>query len=137
MELMPTEQLASSLRPRGPVLFSVSIRVTDGVTVVGVDGELDILTAPRLAAEIDSELRSGTNDLTVDLRQTRFFDSAGLHILLNAQRRLTRSSRAFCVVCPPGPVRRVFELAKLIDTLGVVESLSERRRTPRPLGLAG
>jgi hypothetical protein len=29
----------------------------------------------------------------------------------------------------------VFELAKLVDTLGVVESLSQRRRSPRPLGL--
>jgi anti-anti-sigma regulatory factor len=50
----------------------------------------------------------------------QFIDSARLQILLGAQRRLARAPRALTVVCPGGPVRRVIELARLIEVLGVV-----------------
>ena len=92
-----------------------------------VGGELDLLTADGLRAELDDELRHGTGNVVIDLRDTDFVDSAGLHILLNAQRRLTRQSRSLAVICEPGPVRRVFELAKLVETLGVVPSMREYR----------
>jgi anti-sigma B factor antagonist len=101
------------------------------LTVLELEGELDLLTAGRLGTELDREVRQGEGDVVVDLRHADFVDSAGLHILLNAQRRLTRRSRSLGVVCAPGPVRRTFELAKLTDTLGVVSSLREHRRRRR------
>ncbi len=48
-------------------------------------------------------------------------------MLLNAQRRLIRESRSLAVICVPGPVRRLIELTRLVETLGVVSSISEHR----------
>ena len=42
-----------------------------------------------------------------------------MSVLLNARRRLTRQGRGMLVVCPAGPVLRVFELTSMIDTLRV------------------
>jgi anti-sigma B factor antagonist len=123
-----SSSIARALRPRGPVRLRLSRRRSRDLTVIEVAGELDLLTAGKLGAEIDQELRQGSGDVVVDLRDTEFVDSAGLHVLLNAQRRLTRQSRALGVVCEPGPVRRVFELARLAETLGVVDSVREHRR---------
>jgi anti-anti-sigma regulatory factor len=39
--------------------------------------------------------------------------------LINAHRRLTRRDKGFAVVCPAGPLRRVFELTDMVDTLHV------------------
>lgn len=126
--------IARSLRPRGPVALRLAKRHAPEVTVLEVGGEVDILTAAKLGTEIDAEVRCGVGDLVIDLRGTDFVDSAGLHILLNAQRRLTRQGRALAVLCEPGPVRRVFELARLIETLGVVANLREYSRARRASG---
>lgn len=113
--------LSDSLRPRGPVRFEVDERTgAEQPTHLEVRGELDILTARSLAARIEEILRRSRGDLVVDLCGVEFIDSAGLHVLLNAQRRITRRSRGFSVICEAGPVRRVIELARLIETLGVL-----------------
>jgi anti-anti-sigma factor len=48
-------------------------------------------------------------------------DSAGLQLLLATQRRLRRDSRRLTVMCEEGPVRRVIEMARLEETLGLTE----------------
>jgi anti-anti-sigma factor len=97
---------------------------------VQVSGELDVLTAPRLAAHLDRFVRTGSGSVVADLRETVFMDSAGLYVLLNAQRRLARQSRRFAVVAPPGPVRRVIELSRVQSVLGVVSTPYELSGSP-------
>ena len=46
-------------------------------------------------------------------------DSTGLALLLNAHRRLTRRDKGFAVACGEGPVRRVFEVTDMLETLTV------------------
>lgn len=111
--------LGDSLRPRGPFLLELSEEVEGDRTLIRARGEVDVVTAPKLAGRLDTILRGDGRDVVVDLSGTEFLDSAGLHVLLNAQRRLTRRSRRLRVVCGPGPVRQVIELARLIETLGV------------------
>jgi anti-sigma B factor antagonist len=91
-----------------------------GIATVAVQGELDLLTAPKLAARIGELLRVEPCDVVLDLGETEFIDSAGLAILLNVQRQLERRGRQLRVICDDGPVRRVIELARLEEALGVV-----------------
>ena len=90
--------------------------------MVVVEGELDVLTTPKLAARLDSMIRATATDVVLDLREVDFMDSAGLQLLLNTRRRLLRASRSLSVICDEGPVRRVIELARLSDALGVTTS---------------
>ena len=129
--------LGSFLRPRGPIRLALTKNATPELTVLELAGELDVLTAARLGVELDCEVRQRGGDVVVDLRQADYVDSAGMHVLLNAHRRLARQGRSFAVVCRPGPVRRAFELAKLIETLGVVPSVREYRRRAQARAAAG
>jgi anti-sigma B factor antagonist len=96
-------------------------------TILRVAGELDMATAPRLIAAIDGIIRDGNGtrgnaagaEVVVDAGGLEFIDSTGLHVLLNAQRRLTRQSRRLRLICAPGPVRRVIDLSRLGETLGL------------------
>jgi anti-sigma B factor antagonist len=108
-----------------PVGIQLSTRRAAEATVICVRGELDVLSAPQLAAQLDEVVRAGGDGVIVDLRQTSFIDSTALHVLINSQRRLTRQSRKLTVIADPGPVRRVFELARLIETLGVVSGADD------------
>jgi len=90
--------------------------------VAHVDGELDVLTAPKLAAQLNGVIRASDTDVVLDLRAVEFIDSAGLQILLNTRRRLLTSSCTLSVICDDGPVRRMIELTRLTDTLRVTTS---------------
>ena len=91
----------------------------DGVELLLVAGELDIATAPRLITALNGAVQEALRSLVVDLSRVDFMDSTGLALLINAHRRLTRRSKGFAVVCPPGPLRRVFEVTDMVDTLHV------------------
>jgi anti-sigma B factor antagonist len=132
----PQLPLGYSLRPPGPVQLRIAHHPRGDATVVTVAGELDILTAARFSAFVGELVRRQVGDLLIDLRQARFVDSAGLQILLSAQRRVSRQARWLGVICPPSPVRRVIELARLTEPLGVVSSFEEYERRRRDPGAA-
>ncbi len=101
--------------------FGITQVKAAGVVRLEISGELDILTTPRLATELDTWVRQSDEDVIVDLRRTDFIDSAGLQILLGTQRRLGRVSRRLSVVCDDGPVRRVIEMTRLDGVLGLTQ----------------
>jgi anti-anti-sigma factor len=92
--------------------------LADGTTCLRVEGELDLLTAPRLVGELDFVLRRPGGDVVIDLRRTRFIDSSALSVLLNGQRRLTREGRRLRVLAADGSqVCVTIRLARLAQTL--------------------
>jgi anti-anti-sigma factor len=91
----------------------------DGVETVLVEGELDIATAAGLISILNSSVAEALKAVVVDLTRVGFMDSTGLALLINANRRLKLRRKGFAVVCPPGPLRRVFEITDMLDTLHV------------------
>jgi anti-anti-sigma factor len=86
-------------------------------TVISVGGEVDLLSTPALRRAIDETLATGGVELWIDLTTTEFMDSSGLHALLDAQERVCELRRRLTVICPPGSVRRLFEVAAVTDRL--------------------
>jgi anti-anti-sigma factor len=91
----------------------------DGYELLAVEGEIDIATSPRLIAALNEVVTDTSGAVLVDLSGVEFMDSTGLALLVRAQRRLSRRRRGFAVVCPDGPVRRIFELTDMVQTLHV------------------
>jgi anti-anti-sigma factor len=119
--------LGGSLRPRGPIQLALTTRYERRATVIGVAGELDVLTVSKLIARLDDAIRRRQGDVVIDLSDAEFIDSMGLHALLNVQRRLMRQARTLTVVCPPGAVHNAIELTRLAEPLGVVATLEDYR----------
>jgi anti-sigma B factor antagonist len=92
---------------------------SDGFEVLAVEGEIDIATAPRMIAALNAVLAEIESPLVVDLSRVLFMDSTGLALMMNARRRVMRSGQGFAIVCPPGPIGRVFEIADMMETLRV------------------
>jgi anti-sigma B factor antagonist len=104
----------------------------EGVELLLVEGELDIATAPRLISVLNGAVQEALRSLVVDLSEVDFMDSTGLALLINAHRRLTRRSKGFAVVCPPGPLWRVFEITDMIETLHVCPDRDSARAAAVP-----
>ena len=88
-----------------------------GAPGIAVHGEVDVDAVPRLVAALDAAIRESTGAFVIDLCDVEFLDSAGLSVLLRARAMLGREDRQLAVVCPPGPVRRLFEVAGIADLL--------------------
>ena len=88
-------------------------------------GEIDHSTAPRMADALRMATLDGEGRVVLDMTRTRFIDSAGVSTLLNGLRRLTRQHRKLILVCPQGAPRRVFEMAGLVGTFELVETVAE------------
>jgi anti-sigma B factor antagonist len=94
----------------------------DGSELLVVEGEVDASTSSRLIATLNEAVMDAVQSLIVDLSGVYFMDSTGLGLLLGAYRRMKRRGRGFAIVCPGGPVRRIFEVTDLVDTLRVEPS---------------
>jgi anti-sigma B factor antagonist len=92
---------------------------SDGCELLTVTGELDIATAPRMMAALNEAFTDMDAPLVVDLSRVVFMDSTGLALLMNARGRASRLKRGFAIVCPDGPIARVFEIADMVARLRV------------------
>jgi anti-sigma B factor antagonist len=91
----------------------------DGCQLLAVEGELDIATAPRMLTALNDAVSQLKLPLVVDLSRVDFMDSTGLALLINAHRRMLKRGHGFAIVCPTGPLSRVFELTDMVSTLRV------------------
>jgi anti-sigma B factor antagonist len=91
----------------------------DGYELLTVQGELDIANAPRMLTVLNEAIADMAAPLVVDLTDVAFMDSTGLALLMNARRRAVRLGHGFAIVCPKGPIARVFEIADMVQRLRV------------------
>lgn len=90
--------------------------------VLSVSGEVDLSTAAELQAAIEN---AGTRafEVWLDLSETTFMDSSGLHALVRARAR--QANLRLALICPDGPVLRVLTLTGLDRTFEIHASRSE------------
>jgi anti-sigma B factor antagonist len=96
--------------------FSIASLQDEATVYVLVSGELDVGTAPHLAAELRQAQRSGL-DIVVDLEQVEFIDCAGLHALVHASASAGLDRLSVTTGTPQ--VRRLFDLVGVDDLLRV------------------
>ena len=96
-------------------------------------------TAPALAERLEAAIRESAGPFVIDLSEVDFLDSTGLRVLLRGRGLLGREDRPLAVICPHGPVRRVFELSGLStvftlyasrDAAAAFTSVARARSTP-------
>jgi anti-anti-sigma factor len=108
--------------------LAVAVHRVGHRAVIEATGDIDMAGGPAFAAAADEVVRSGALEVWVDLGPTRFMDSTGLNILLGLRRRLIALRRSLAIVCPRGPVRRVFEIGGVERELVIHPTLSAAQR---------
>jgi anti-sigma B factor antagonist len=91
------------------------LRTTDGMVLIRVTGEVDVCTAPQLAAAVRHALVEGASSIYIDLAQVSFFGAAGATVLLHAKRACQRRGTNFVLLRPSRSAMRVLRFTDLIS----------------------
>lgn len=109
--------------------------IEEGVVLIAASGDLDCSSAPALSDSLRRATVERDGPVLVDLCEVGFMDSSGISVLLNALRRLTRTGRQLLLACPPGHVRRAFELPGLAEKFAIFASRQDALARGRGWGL--
>ena len=108
---------APALDPPAGDLVTIDVSVAGSATVVTAAGEIDSTTAPVLRERLETLLDGDVHEVTVDLGQVTFLDSAGLCVLATAHRRAVRQDVRLRVLASSRAVIRPLQITGLWDLL--------------------
>lgn len=93
-------------------------KIKDGSTLtVSVSGRLDTVTAPQLESELNSSI-DGVTELILDFSTLEYISSAGLRVLLSAQKKMNTQGK-MTVTNINETVAEIFEVTGFSDILNI------------------
>ena len=98
-------------------MLNISKNANGDALTITLEGRLDTTTAPQLEEEITSSV-NGVKDLVIDIKDLQYISSAGLRVLLSAQKIMNKQGK-MTVKNPCEEVREIFDVTGFIDILTV------------------
>lgn len=93
------------------------------VDLIEVGGRIDAETAPLLDQELQRVIGEGRYCIVVDMSQIDFMSTAGLRVLLSAQKKASALNRGDVrLASMPGNVKKAFDLAGFLELFKVYDS---------------
>ena len=93
---------------------------TEGKTLtIALEGRLDTTTSPQLESEMHPDIDSA-EEMIFDLAQLQYISSAGLRVLLSAQKIMNKQGKmTIRNVCPE--IMAIFDVTGFVDILNIEE----------------
>lgn len=99
-------------------MIEIEIEPSDSGLVVALGGELDADNAPMLLKRVTTAKRDVV-DVEFRIEALDFIDSSGISALLQLREIAIEDGGALRIVGPSRSVRRVFEIAGLLEVFGL------------------
>lgn len=95
----------------------INVEKNNEKATLKIEGRLDTMTAPQLENEINA-LSTEVNELVLDMAKLEYVSSAGLRVILSAQKKMSKLGGMKLVsVCDA--VMEVFEITGFADILTI------------------
>ena len=107
---------ANSLLPP----FEVACSHDGSAAQLALRGELDMLSAPLLARDLDEAIRRHPVRIVLDLQDLTFMDVSGLRAILDAARSARRDGGSLVIANPMPHIVRLLELTAIDQSLEVL-----------------
>ena len=93
-------------------------KTLDGTNLtIALEGRLDTTTSPQLEGELHPDIDNAT-ELTFDLEKLAYISSAGLRVLLSAQKIMNKQGKMTIKnVCPE--IMDIFDVTGFVDILNI------------------
>ena len=98
-------------------MLNISKTKENGKAAFTLEGRLDTITAPSLEAELKSSL-DGVSELTMDFEKLEYISSAGLRVLLAAQKEMNKKG-VMKLTHVNETIREIFEVTGFLDILTI------------------
>lgn len=100
-------------------------RPVDSWTVLEVEGEVDIYSAPKLRERLVELISGGNHRIIVSLEGVGFMDSTGLGSLVAGLKRIKEHDGVLALVCTREPVLKVLSITGLDKVFPLHASVEE------------
>jgi len=104
---------------------NITTRIQNGVTIVGLTGNLDSNTSPVAQTAIDEILAGGVRKVVVDFTALDYISSAGLRVLLGTAKKLKGAGGELHLFGLNETVREVFDISGFSTILAVFRTEAE------------
>ena len=97
----------------------------EGISVVRLDGRLDMLTAAQVKTLLAEETAAGRSRLVVDLASVSFIDSSGLGALISGLKAARLAGGDMRIANAQEQARMVLEITRLDRVLRLYDSVEQ------------
>lgn len=97
----------------------------ENVLLVVVEGRIDSVTSARLEAWIAANITPPKSDVLLDCSSLDYISSAGLRVMLNLSKLLSRASLQFSMCSVQDHVREVFEISGFDSFIPIHDSVAD------------
>ena len=97
--------------------MTITKNATDSTLRIALEGRLDTNTAPQLEAELKASL-PGVTELELDFSGLEYISSAGLRVLLSAQKTMNKQGK-MTIHHVNETIMEVFEITGFVDILDI------------------
>ncbi len=101
-----------------------SIR-SPGVIALKIGGSLDANTSSRLEDEINDLLETSPKSLIFDFESLDFISSAGIRVILMAQKELLKRGGSIMMVKLQPQIQKVFDIIKALPNATIFRNIEE------------
>jgi anti-sigma B factor antagonist len=99
--------------------FGIVAAVASDKAVLGMWGELDLVTAPTLSVFLDAVMQLGRRHVVLDLARLEFVDASGLRPVVEGLSRLKEQDGSLTVRSPSAMTAKILEITGLALELGL------------------
>lgn len=100
------------------IAMTITKTAENGMLRIALEGRLDTNTAPQLETELKTSL-SGISELELDFSGLEYISSAGLRVLLAAQKTMSRQGK-MTIRNVNETIMEVFEITGFVEILTIV-----------------
>ncbi len=100
-------------------MLNIKKTIENGKAAFALEGRLDTVTAPDLEKEIMGSIE-GVNELTLDFAGLDYISSAGLRVLLSAQ-KIMKTRGGMTVANVNGSIMDIFEVTGFSEVLTICQ----------------
>ncbi|WP_028510461.1 STAS domain-containing protein [Ruminococcus sp. NK3A76] len=97
--------------------MKINKNINNETLTISVDGRLDTITSPELENEVTSSIR-GIKELVFDFNELDYISSAGLRVLLAAQKLMSEQGSMYITGCSED-ILSIFEITGFSDILTI------------------
>jgi anti-sigma B factor antagonist len=102
--------------------LNIEVEKRDGFSIVGVTGEVDVFTAPKLREQLIDLVDQGEHQIIVDLEDVDFLDSTGLGVLVAGLKRAKTHDGTLSIICTKEKILKIFRVTGLTKVFPIHET---------------
>ena len=97
--------------------MKINMKKAGNTLTLALEGRLDTMTAPQLEKAINENI-DGVEELVIDLKELEYMSSAGLRVLLSAEKKMKICGR-MVVKNVNDMIMEIFEVTGFVDILTI------------------